>query len=282
MPKAARAETTQRDYGSDDYWIGRFARRRRDDDDETDEWLLTWLQLRELLLGDLLPSGAVVCDLGCGISALALDLLRDRGDTRVVGLDIAPAAVAHQRAAQRSRLQNGERAAERATFEVADVTMVPLPRDDNCAEYDVCIDKSTTDGMLCDTKRGAERVRRMYAHVGAALAPAATVCVCSWRDPEEEGLAWLTDLVLGGLRSGGTACSDDEEGTVCSWAVDVHTLVRTNGARGPHVYLLRRRMCRRSARCRTRTKRARAEEEASEEEGELRLRLHVHDVDDDM
>ena len=94
--------------------------------------------------------------------------------------------------------------------------------------------------------RGAERVRAMYANVGRTMAPDGAVAIlCSWRDPEsEDGLAWVVDLVLGGLRRG--AAQADAAG-VAYWSLDVHTLV-DQGARGPHVYIVRRRPRRRARR----------------------------------
>ena len=56
----------QRDYGSDSYWIERFRKRARsEEDDLTDEWLITFDQMRPLLEPHI-PCGAAVLDLGSG------------------------------------------------------------------------------------------------------------------------------------------------------------------------------------------------------------------------
>ena len=254
--------STSRRYGDDAYWIERFSEKPRADEDITDEWLLSWVQLQPLL--DL-PPNATVLDLGCGNSELAFNLLRDVSDARVIAIDIAPGAIRYQREQQRAAISRGSESASRATFLVlnAAVAGVRLADAVSCS-----IDKSTTDGLLCDTKGGAARVRTMYANVGRSLAPAAAalVVVCSWRDPESDGLEWLTDLILGGLRSG-------DAGAEASWSLDVHTIVSPSGdARGPHVYLLRRRPLRRSPRAK---KRGRADDCGEEE---LRMRLHLHEA----
>ena len=103
---------------------------------------------------------------------------------------------------------------------------------------------------------------------GAQLAPpTALVVVCSWRDPEsDDGLEWLTDLVLGGLADG------EEAEALSRWSLDIHTIV-SGETRGPHVYLLQRRPLRRSKRTR-----APSSETESGVEEDLRVRLHVHET----
>ena len=120
----------------------------------------------------------------------------------------------------------------------------------------MCFDKSTTDGLLCDTRAGAQRVKAMYKAVGASLRPKASVLVCSYRQPED-GFEWLVDVVIGGLREG-TACqatqfSDAAEqppGVVDMWSIDIHSAMPDDSGAAcdpdvsdpppPHVYLLRR------------------------------------------
>lgn len=266
--------SAHREYGSDEYWITRHGNRkkRKRDDDVTDEWLLSWETLQPLL-ADCWPSGASVLDLGCGTSPLALDLVHDT-DARVHAIDIAPGAVQHQQEEQRARRARGDKTASRASFDVVDVTR---PGSLGNAAYDACIDKSTTDGLLCDTKGGAERVRSMYVNVGAALRPDTVVAVCSWRDPDgDEGLEWLVDVVFGGLQAGAAtqpSCPSPY------WTLDAHTFVSCSGVRGPHVYVLRRRSLRRSSRIQS----GAAEEGDGDavEAAELRMRCHLHEEVDE-
>ena len=259
-----REAKRHRPYGSDAYWIRRHQQRTRTaGDDLTDEWLLTWTQLQPLL-APLLPRSCAVLDLGCGTSTLCMDLLRDLDESATaLAIDIALGAIEHQREEQLARVASNEASAARAAFARIDATQpgsalsnVPL---------DACIDKSTTDGLLCDVHRGAERVRQMYANVGRAIAPRGTVVLCSWRDPESDGLEWIVDLVLGGLQLG--AAQADSQST---WSLDVHTLVSRSGERGPHVYLLQRRLLRRSSR------RLASATETEDEQVLMRMRHHLH------
>ena len=189
-------------------------------------------------------------DLGCGTSTLALDVLRDHLlSGSVTALDLAPAAIDAQRAEQRRRAHRGQPSAGKLTLMCADAA---APEALAGCSFDVVIDKSTTDGLLCDTRHGASRVRRMYEAVGRTLRPSAVVAVVSWRDPQgDEGVAWLVDLVWGGLR-------EAQEATMATaapgaserwhWSLDVHSPVLADGSSGPHVYLLRRRVLRTSPR----------------------------------
>ena len=257
-PKRPRSGES-RAYGDDNYWINRFEK-SSSNDEETDEWLLSWSQLSPLL--DL-PPNATVIDLGCGTSSLPIDLLQNIEDARVIAVDIAPGAIKHQRERMR---QSDNKVASRLLLSTCDAT-VPGARLTDAGSASCSIDKSTTDGLLCDTAKGAARVRAMYSNIARELAPTALVVVCSWRDPEsDDGLEWLTDLVLGGLADG------EEAEALSRWSLDIHTIV-SGEVRGPHVYLLQRRPLRRSKRAR-----APSSETESGVEEDLRVRLHVHET----
>jgi SAM-dependent methyltransferase len=237
----------KRAYGSNTYWIERYAKRQATDD-ETSEWLIAAAQLGPLL-SEMLPRDAAVLDVGCGNSPLVFDLLRDSihgENSRALAVDIAPVAIQDMTDEQRARIRRGEASARRVALLCADLTQPPAGwLEENRSAYDASIDKSTTDGMLCDTRRGAQRVRALYGVVGAVLRPAAKAVIVSWRAPED-GLAWLLDVVLGGLRSAETPHSE-----VFSWSLDIHSLcvddeeasadAHANAPPPPHVYLLSRR-----------------------------------------
>ena len=262
LSESMREAKQHRPYGSDAYWIGRHQQRARTaGDDLTDEWLLTWTQLQPLL-APLLPRSAAVLDLGCGTSFLCMDLLRDFDESATaLAIDIAIGAIEHQREEQLARVASNEASAARAAFARIDATKPGAALSD--VPLDACVDKSTTDGLLCDVHRGAERVRQMYANVGRAIAPRGIVVVCSWRDPESDGLEWIVDLVLGGLQLGVAQAESPS-----TWSLDVHTLVSRSGERGPHVYLLQRRLLRRSSR--------RPASATEDEQGLMRMRHHLH------
>ena len=266
------------DYGSDTYWVARYE--RGDDDALTDEWLLGWAQLRPLLARDLSASrdDPSVLDLGCGRSHLCFDLLRDHPDAIVRAMDLAPAAIAALAQEQRSRVRRGDACASRATLECADATSALSWRDGRT--YDAVVDKSTTDGLLCDVRRGAKRVRTIYEAIGRRLRPTAVVAVVSWRDPDEVGLEWLVDCVLGALRRGARADEDEEDEARAGswWSLDIHSLSHRaeggggGGGGGPHVYLVRRRPKRK-----LRRRAVAAAAGAEEAEEDISVRHHVHD-----
>ena len=159
----------KRAYGSNTYWIERYAKRQATDD-ETSEWLIAAAQLGPLL-SEMLPRDAAVLDVGCGNSPLVFDLLRDSihgENSRALAVDIAPVAIQDMTDEQRARIRRGEASARRVALLCADLTQPPAGwLEENRSAYDASIDKSTTDGMLCDTRRGAQRVRALYGVVGA-------------------------------------------------------------------------------------------------------------------
>ena len=214
--KRQRSAATQRAYGSDDYWIDRY-HENASGADETDEWLLGATELSPLLAG-ILPRDSTILDIGCGISTLTLDLLRDTTRvSRALGVDVAPGATRALEQERDNRIASGDVSARRAEFLCADLSCAPVDWASSTA-FDAVFDKSTTDGLLCDTKRGARRVGAVYEAVGRVLQPSARVVLISYKPPED-GLEWLVDVVLGGLRQG-TAAEDGESW----WSLDVHSI----------------------------------------------------------
>merc|ERR1711908_3268 len=55
--------------------------------------------------------------------------------------------------------------------------------------FDVVIDKSTVDAMLCDPRDGLANVRRMCEQVGELVVCGGIYCVVSHNYPEEDGVA---------------------------------------------------------------------------------------------
>ena len=121
--------------------------------------------------------------------------------------------------------------------------------------------------------------------------------------PQVDGLEWLVDLVLGGLKQGQASAAEGKGGMkqgqasagvleerCFHWSLDVHSVVRGGGAAcGPHVYVLRRTPRRASKRLRAQggaqggakgevgEGRGEGEEEVVEEE--LRMRHHLHEAE---
>ena len=155
---------------------------------------------------------------GCGTSTLPLDLCHDLEGSSVLAVDLAPAAIAAQQAAQEARVASGDQTARRVEFRCADACASAWARAG--IAVDVVVDKSTTDALLCDGRRGEDRVRDMYAAVGAVLRPAALVAVVSWRNPQEDGVDWLVRCVLSGLMRAATGATTAST----TWALDIHSV----------------------------------------------------------
>ena len=192
MPKR-RAPDEGDAYGSQKYWQDRYA---APPSDRTSEWLFSWPQLKPLFR--TIPRDAAIVDLGCGTSDLCFHLAGAfRG--RIVGVDNAPAAIDDLRR-QQARWPGPN--ARRAELEVVDALKLHETFDKAAGgTFDVAVDKSTLDAMLCDQKRGPSNVSKMYRSLSSVLRPTATVFIVSWRQPEN-GLEWLVEGVLPALVEG--------------------------------------------------------------------------------
>ena len=112
--------------------------------------------------------------------------------------------------------------------------------------FDLVVDKSTTDALLCDVQHGMSTVRKAMAQVAKLVLPGGCLFLVSHNSlpPDERGRngqskrrpAWF-NAVARGLQEGDTASS------AMQWALEVH---RPTSTSGPTVYLFRRQ--RRSAR----------------------------------
>jgi SAM-dependent methyltransferase len=265
---------SHRDYGSLTYWQARYtvAEVAQPNEEQTDEWFIAWCHLAPVISPHI-SKGASVIDLGCGTSGFSFDLLSSHlsCEGKVLAVDAAGAIVEME--AQKARLvRSGSTSAGRSSFLCADATQLKLS---SSQSFDVSMDKGTTDAMLCDMTNGAARCKAMYAAVASTfgLREAACAVIVSWRDPQEDGLDWLVDLVLGGLQEG-SACSsivlldtstnpaissltarqtrkrahgasrrgeDAGERAPWSWQVDMHSSeVGANGEHPPTVYVIRR------------------------------------------
>lgn len=227
-------------------------------------------------------------DLGCGTSGLAFDILANHLTSgTVLAIDDANGAIVQMQAEKIQRQKSGSestrQSASRATFLCADVTLLT-------GSFGVSMDKGTTDAMLCDAANGATRCKAMYAAVASTfgLRASAVAVVVSWRDPTDEGLDWLVDLVVGGLKEGSaseSAASYTDEttglhvvavGCAWSWQLDIHSAESgTGGQNSPSVYIVRRSTRRVSQRCTA--ARAAAAKAGNDAETSLTVRQHVYE-----
>lgn len=249
-------------------------------------------------------------DLGCGTSCLSFDMLSSHlsGVGKVLAIDDADGAIVQMEAQKARLVLDGTTSAARASFLCADASQIS-----SSYSFDVSMDKGTTDAMLCDVEHGPARCKAMYAAVASTfgLREAACAVVVSWRDPDEDGLDWLVELVVGGLQQGsasfstivalnasatssmnprqtrkrergGVSARDSgpEEGSferaLWSWQVDMHSSeVGANGEHPPTVYVIRR-TARRVMHRRT-TSRSVAYTAAADGETSLTVRQHVYE-----
>ena len=241
-----------REYGSLQYWEQRYGVAGDVKEEQTDEWFISWLHLAPCCAAHIAKDSACV-DLGCGTSGLAFDMLANHLTSgTVLAIDDANGAIVQMQAEKIQRQKSGSestrQSASRATFLCEDVTLLT-------GSFSVSMDKGTTDAMLCDPENGAARCKAMYAAVASTfgLKASAVAVVISWRDPTNDGLDWLLELVVGGLKEGSAsesiAAFTDQStglhvgavGCAWSWQLDIHSAEsRLDGQTSPSVYVVRR------------------------------------------
>ena len=200
---------TDRAYGTKKYWDDRYS---ADPDTQhhidvhggsgdkgeglTDEWLLSYADVEPLLTAALQRTGAgkdcSVLDVGCGNSKLLADM-RTAGHTGIlVGIEISGLGVA------------------RAACTGKDIKVVEADARYCCTDgtfaagsFDLVIDKSTVDAMLCDAAEGMQNVELYAQQAGALLTPGGCFFLISHNSPAGSG--------SGSYCSGDGSGDDDDE-----------------------------------------------------------------------
>jgi SAM-dependent methyltransferase len=114
----------------------------------TDEWLLPWRDLKPLLRS--VKRDAAILDIGCGTSELCFELAEAYPEGRIVGMDNAPTAIETMKSQQR-QLTDAADAQKRVEFDVVDALKLHLKYGlEEGGAFDVAIDKSTLDAIMCD------------------------------------------------------------------------------------------------------------------------------------
>ena len=257
-------------------------------EEQTNEWFVSWLHLAPCCAAHISKDAACV-DLGCGTSDLAFDMLANHLTTgKVLAIDDANGAIMQMQAEKTRRQKRSYgsvgQSASRATFLCEDVALLT-------GSFDVSMDKGTTDAMLCDATNGVARCKAMYVAVASTfgLRAFAVAVVVSWRDPSEDGLDWLVELVIGGLKEGSAsesiAAYTDETtglhvaavGCAWSWQLDIHSAdLGTDGQSSPSVYVVRR-STRRVSQRPTKARAAAAEAGQLVDTTSLIVRQHVYE-----
>ncbi|KAL1508213.1 hypothetical protein AB1Y20_004330 [Prymnesium parvum] len=237
MPRRQGSSARADAYGSQRYWESRYASGSAPD--RTDEWLFSWHELQPLFAP--LARDVAIVDIGCGTSDLCFHLAEAFPGGRVVAVDNAPAAIETLRLEQRRSCGAHAKRAELHVLDATELhTVFAEPSD---GVFDVAVDKSTLDAMLCDLKRGPSNVAKMYRSLSLVLRPTATIFIVSWRQPEDE-LDWLVDIALQSLIDGRPELK-------CRYSVEIHTAMRVleqvhtdESIPAPVVYEIQRKACR--------------------------------------
>ncbi len=164
---------SDRPYGSKEYWDKRYreceAQRAAD---ETTEWLLSYADIQGILAAAMpLGRDSRVLDVGCGNSKLLPDL-RDnghRGD--LVGIDISGISVARSVCAGKD-------------IQVEEVDATTAYTVFGADAFEVVLDKSTIDAMLCDDADGMATVRAYAQQVSGLLCVGGCFFVVSHNHPQ--------------------------------------------------------------------------------------------------
>ena len=207
-------------YGEKSYWDERYSS-GFNESNETDEWLLSFGDI-EPILQNLLMFGhhSRVLDVGCGNSKLLRDMRMSGHTGKLVGIDISGINAAKEACDGHDIIimeADGRTCYKHSIFE------------EN--SFDVILDKSTIDAMLCDTKNGMRNIREYANQVSYMCNPGGCFFVISHNHPgtadcdnedeldEKEAEAeaeevmgeWLREIVKG-LTSNGN-----------SWNLDIHS-----------------------------------------------------------
>ena len=203
-------------YASPAYWNAHYTKQPLS---KPYEWLQPWSTLSAIVRPLLAARGgaeATVLNVGCGNARLAEDMY-DAGYPLVTSCDISPVVIDQMKrrmreeataAAEKGKDGEDDRDAggdptaatagirKELKYVVADCTDMPEFEDKS---FDVIIDKSTLDALLCDRERAPERVTRMLSEIHRVLKRGGTYVCVSFGAPkvrlpklEEEGLTWQT------------------------------------------------------------------------------------------
>lgn len=156
-----------------------------------------------------------VLDVGCGPSSFLADMRQSGHSGVLVGIDISGISLAREINAGHDIL-------------IEEVDALDCAARFGGDSFDVVVDKSTIDAMLCDLKSGLDNVRRMCVHVETLLAEGGIYFVVSHNSPDtdQDGEILIADWlekVMDGLTT--------ESST---WKLDIHV------TEGPSVYLFTR------------------------------------------
>ena len=145
------------------YWNKRY----REQSKTTFDWLEDFESLKDYLL-PLVSSESKVLIAGCGNSQLG-ELLYQKGTEKVFNVDFSESVIEIMSQAHRDKL--------RMKWEVMDVQSLSYPSE----YFDLVLDKSTLDTLLCEVKPSAELALAQYFRV---LRKDGKCLIVSFNEPE--------------------------------------------------------------------------------------------------
>lgn len=154
------------DYSSSDYWDSRYEA----EGDITYDWLLTYSQLRSVIVPRFPNKQAEILNLGCGNSTLSEELYKE-GYHYITSVDFS--AVLIERMTEHYQLY------EDMEFSVMDVRRLEFP--DDC--FGLVIDKGTLDCVLCSDNSFNKAIETL-TQVHRVLAPGGIFLLVSYGVPD--------------------------------------------------------------------------------------------------
>ena len=160
-------------YGDPEYWEKRYEEQQG----RTFDWLESYASLRPLL-SPLCPQNARILILGCGNAELGESLYKD-GCTHIDNIDISSTVIA--------QMKERNAGLTDMTWSVMDVRALDFPS----STFDLAIDKSTIDALLCGDNSYIN-VAKMTREVQRVLKTGGTYMAISYGHPctRLEHLQW--------------------------------------------------------------------------------------------
>eukprot|EP00359_Climacostomum_virens_P003416 CAMPEP_0204907420 /NCGR_PEP_ID=MMETSP1397-20131031/6573_1 /ASSEMBLY_ACC=CAM_ASM_000891 /TAXON_ID=49980 /ORGANISM="Climacostomum Climacostomum virens, Strain Stock W-24" /LENGTH=206 /DNA_ID=CAMNT_0052076567 /DNA_START=1 /DNA_END=621 /DNA_ORIENTATION=- len=154
------------DYSSVAYWNSRYEA----EGDVSYDWLLSYAQLRSVIVPRLPNKQAEILILGCGNSSLSEELYNE-GYLCISNVDFSPVVI--------QRMSDRYQHFETMEFAVMDAQNLEFP--DNC--FNLVVDKGTLDCILCNENSFAKALT-VLRNVHRVLAPGGIYILVSYGVPD--------------------------------------------------------------------------------------------------
>jgi SAM-dependent methyltransferase len=162
-------------YGDPRYWDEHY----REQEGETFDWLEGYEMLKEVLQPLLSSQDATILVLGCGNAGFS-SALYDDGYRFIVNIDISPVVIEQMKKRHVSRPE--------MVFSVMDVRKLEFPSN----SFDLVVDKSTMDALLCSDSNAFLCVAQMTREVQRVLKLGGHYLCISYGNPENRRVHFLS------------------------------------------------------------------------------------------